>query len=969
MMAAEAFVSGSLGQAVFREDGALRILDAPKAEPRDALPNDIYWFRNAAREVAPVEPDGLPVAIAKVRSRLEEEVRFFNGLDGLLVGMDADFSNQTRKNAILRAELALSAHDDIARRIRERFLIPANTQEWNPKGGLALARENGAEAASDCYRPLAEGIIDRLDDDIAAVVLDKLGAGLDGARAREAILRSGLLAELAFIEMRGDRAALSAIVFHRGDFPKLQAVDPSGQILTALAHRIESRLPQQEESEPIRAASDPIITAVDRAKKNVVRRRGRQAGGGAGQVAGIQREIEWIGECLQEDEIERAEAALVELIDRQGAHGGRGHIIKTLTAVADLARKAKLFDWTWRVLGAIDRLGSPDAAVLCVRAETLRDLGRPEEALVAFAETMRRFPRNEVTRNAYAETLRELGRPEQALAAFAETMRRFPRNEVAPTAYAETLRELGRPEEALVAFAETMRRFPRNEVTRNAYAETLRELGRPEEALAAFEETMRRFPRNEVALTAYAETLRELGRPEEAFAAFEETMRRFPRNEVAPTAYAETLRDLGRPEEALVAFEDTMRRFPRNEVAPTAYAETLRELGRYDEALAVFEKTMDRFPRDEVAPTAYAETLRELGRPEEALVAFAETMRRFPRNEVAPTAHAETLRDLGRPEEALAAFEETMRRFPRDEVTRNAYAETLRELGRPEQALAAFEETMRRFPRNEVAPTAYAETLRDLGRPEEALVAFAETMRRFPRNEVTRNAYAETLRELGRPEQALAAFAETMRRFPRDAVAPNARAHLLAELGRFEEAEAALAPAAERLRTRGDWIAAHILAMARLRAGRMEEAIAALEFGAPSCPFASQRDYFATALPVALLAANRAEETAPKLKELAKQPMPRAEATNITLFQAHALAKTGDREHATQFLDNAHFIAFAIDLQKQLASALIERYGLAGTPPASGARARELDETITALEFELVRPRLIVFQSHKRRAA
>jgi hypothetical protein len=43
MLVAEAFVSG----AVFRDDSALRILDAPQAEPREALPNELYWFRHA----------------------------------------------------------------------------------------------------------------------------------------------------------------------------------------------------------------------------------------------------------------------------------------------------------------------------------------------------------------------------------------------------------------------------------------------------------------------------------------------------------------------------------------------------------------------------------------------------------------------------------------------------------------------------------------------------------------------------------------------------------------------------------------------------------------------------------------------------------------------------------------------------------------------------------------------------------
>jgi hypothetical protein len=57
----EAFVSGSLGQAVYRDAGAFRILDGPDAEPRDAFPNEIQLFRHAAREVARANPEGLPI--------------------------------------------------------------------------------------------------------------------------------------------------------------------------------------------------------------------------------------------------------------------------------------------------------------------------------------------------------------------------------------------------------------------------------------------------------------------------------------------------------------------------------------------------------------------------------------------------------------------------------------------------------------------------------------------------------------------------------------------------------------------------------------------------------------------------------------------------------------------------------------------------------------------------------------------
>jgi hypothetical protein len=53
-----------------------------------------------AREVASAHPGGLPVSIETVRTRLDEEIRFFTGLDGLLVGMDRDFSTATRQLAI-----------------------------------------------------------------------------------------------------------------------------------------------------------------------------------------------------------------------------------------------------------------------------------------------------------------------------------------------------------------------------------------------------------------------------------------------------------------------------------------------------------------------------------------------------------------------------------------------------------------------------------------------------------------------------------------------------------------------------------------------------------------------------------------------------------------------------------------------------------------------------------------------------
>jgi len=111
MLIESAYVSGSLGQALFRDQSsaAVMILDGPEAAAREASSNEIYWFRYYARELALADPTGLPVSLEPLRSRLDEEVRFFRALDGLLVGMDADFSGDLRRRSIQQAEEILES--------------------------------------------------------------------------------------------------------------------------------------------------------------------------------------------------------------------------------------------------------------------------------------------------------------------------------------------------------------------------------------------------------------------------------------------------------------------------------------------------------------------------------------------------------------------------------------------------------------------------------------------------------------------------------------------------------------------------------------------------------------------------------------------------------------------------------------------------------------------------------------------
>ncbi|MDE0189740.1 MAG: tetratricopeptide repeat protein [Gammaproteobacteria bacterium] len=829
-MVADAFVAGSLQQAIYAQRGSYHIIDGPEGEPRAAHPNDIYLFRQTAFEIRPAHPGGLLVSINKLKQLLREEIAFFQGLDGLLVGMDPDMSCKTRSRSIARADHILESDPALRFRVRARFLSTTTGSEWNPQDALELAVAQGATHAAGCYRPLADGVVERIVADIARVVTQEYGSGSEAADNRDTILRSGLPAELARIEVEGDRNAAINLTFQASDYPDLAGLNRTQHILAALSRLMLTRLApaplvrsEEEPTEPL----DPITAAVEAVVEanSALKRSGtpdREI-----DLDAIQRQVEWIGGQLSRGEAGRAERAIGELLRRQALRSKASDIVKTLTAVAELARQTGHEALIRRLFWAIDTVGQRDATAQCAYANFLGSIGRHDEALAALDDAIARFPHEAVPRTARAETLRALRRTDEALAALDDTIARFPENVVARNARAETLRALGRTDEALAALDDTIARFPQDVVARTARAETLRSLGRTDEALAALDDTIARFPHDVVPSTARAETLRSFGRTDEALAALDDTIARFPKDVVPPTARAETLRALGRTDEALAALDDTIARFPHEAVPSTARAETLRSLGRPHEALAALDDTIARFPQDVVPCVARAETLRALDRPDEALAALDDTIARFPENVVARNARAETLRSLGRLHEALAALDDTIARFPQDVVPPTARAQTLRALGRPDEALAALDDTIARFPHEAVPRTARAETLRALRRPDEALAALDGTIARFPENVVARNARAETLRSLGRRDEALAALDDTIARFPHEAVPRTARAETLRALRRPDEALAALDDTIARFPE--NVVVRNARAETLRSLGRPDEALAALQ--------------------------------------------------------------------------------------------------------------------------------------------
>ena len=325
-----------------------------------------------------------------------------------------------------------------------------------------------------------------------------------------------------------------------------------------------------------------------------------------------------------------------------------------------------------------------------------------------------------------ADALKNQNRPEEALSAFDEVVRRFTESEMpivsrlVAMALIErgfTLDDLDRPEDALVAFDEVVRRFGDSDVPDLLKSVTmalvikgvrLGMLNRPEDALVAFDEVVHRFGDSDVpdllesvatALSGRGHALGNLDRLEDALAAFDEVVHRFGDSDVpdllesvatALVSKGHALGDLDRLEDALAAFDEVVRRFGDSDVpdllesvatALVSKGHALGDLDRLEDSLATYDEVVHRFGDSDVsvllesvakALSGKGDALGDLDRLEDALAACDEVVHRFGDSEMpallesvaqALVSRGFMLGRLNRTEDAVATFDEVVRRF------------------------------------------------------------------------------------------------------------------------------------------------------------------------------------------------------------------------------------------------------------------------------------------------------------------
>ena len=435
-----------------------------------------------------------------------------------------------------------------------------------------------------------------------------------------------------------------------------------------------------------------------------------------------------------------------------------------------------------------------------------------------------------------------------------------------------------------------------------------------------------------------AQFAKECGSPELQLTFALKATQEAPQDAWAYSTLGDAYRGVTKYQEALDAFQRSIV-FGSHRAGHLGHAEVLKDLGQLDEALVVLDFCIHEFQGDKVAANSRAAALAEFGRFNEALAAYESLLTENPYDHVTRSGRAQVLRVMGRLTEALDELNEIVQEFPQETIPACARAEVLREMGDIEQAELEMRTLIDRFPDESTPRLGRARFLRDLGRFDAAIAAFDEAYRIHPLNIAGLVGKADTFRKLGKLELAKNTYQEVIGKVNSN---HQVRVGLASAFVALSDYEAALDLLPSKLpATKGEWVAYHVRGMTFLRRGDFSKARNMLEWGVEECPWAEQREYFATALATCRIREGRCQEAIGLVKNI----------SSVSIYPAslaigmHAYAELGDDRSFQRAYDAIPAAASPVVLN--LRDSISARYKSTEVAPAS-------DEQIFAAECDVL---------------
>ncbi|MBN2095702.1 MAG: tetratricopeptide repeat protein [Candidatus Aenigmarchaeota archaeon] len=263
-----------------------------------------------------------------------------------------------------------------------------------------------------------------------------------------------------------------------------------------------------------------------------------------------------------------------------------------------------------------------------IKSEIVCNCEKPEDTLKVLNNMLKVYPKHPELLNTKAQILKDLNRPEEALREIEKALN-IEDHPVYHNTKALILKDLNRPEEALREIDKALK-IKDSPAIHNTKAAILQDLNRPEEALKEINKAidLKDHP-------AYHNTkaliLKDLNRPEEALKEIEKAL------EIKDSpAYHNTkaliLKDLNRPEEALREIEKALN-IEDHPASHNTKAAILQDLNRPEEALEEINLAVEGETKSPVFLGNKVHILLGLGKLKTAKETLSEALRYAPENE------------------------------------------------------------------------------------------------------------------------------------------------------------------------------------------------------------------------------------------------------------------------------------------------------------------------------------------------
>ncbi|MGA8212628.1 MAG: tetratricopeptide repeat protein [Candidatus Sulfotelmatobacter sp.] len=573
---AAAFVSGRLGQAIFREGEELYALSLDG----DRRPASAADLQEILKKGAEYELLRTP-SIEAIQGTLRAQARSYNGLFLILSLLDLEVSLSTRVVAAQVAEDILSEPEGQAFVSRRLLSLPLPVQVRSSRHQLTSPWTDFANVRSLLVEVFeSQQILDELWGDWYRT-LDELSVAEEKKPSLEAtLIHAGFFADATRAIRDKNLLGLNALVVSFAtDTRVVEELRNVQTVLTAFRSRVQTKFfgnARQAVQRALRLKRDeaPAATTQQPEEMDAISaliygtdeqaERPRRYVGAFEAKARVDKQISAIRDALFAGKTPTAQKYLEELLAFQLGQGDREFAAMSLCALTTISLDANQFDMADRLSAYALKLTSDDKVVYTNRAEVFKQRGHFDAALKAYEEAIERFGPDRYARNGYADVLKDKGRFEEALKAYKNVQKDAPDDPVAFNGEVSVLRAKGELRVALSVAVANAKRFEYDAVTRATLASSLASLGKYDESVRQYRVAIKLNWSSLKIQIPYVYALRAIGDLDSALKHADSVIDKLqlPRAASMVNAKASLLRSAGRLEEAGALYENLLRLFP-----------------------------------------------------------------------------------------------------------------------------------------------------------------------------------------------------------------------------------------------------------------------------------------------------------------------------------------------------------------------------------------------------------------------